>query len=262
MQSWKTREITKIVKQVLGFLGTASAVVIVAGHSSPQDFVPDVCQKGFSWREGCYELFWVLWRAVADLWIMYEEIYFACDLSFVTPFEVRFKVLGSWRIILCYNNDLEVKCIQENMNIMFTYDMFYEKIIESLYNHEFNGYYVLTKSVTKCCDKILWWVKLNLKCVYNYKMIYNYMLLMLRCIVQSENYCDCLMCCRIWFEVELVVDITLMGCCCIVIHHMFQWLICGLCSGDKFLIHKWGSMMSVIPQNFPYLSQSSYGSWL
>lgn len=38
---------------------------------------------------------------------------------------------------------------------MFTYDMFYEKIIESLYNHEFNGYYVLTKSVTKCCDKIL-----------------------------------------------------------------------------------------------------------
>lgn len=49
-------------------------------------------------------------------WFLYQARHFVCNLSFVTPFEVRFKVLGRWRVILRHSNALEVICIYEDGN--------------------------------------------------------------------------------------------------------------------------------------------------
>ena len=108
------------------------------------------------WGKIAKHHFWVLESAMHGC---RSSLDFEHNLSFLTLFEARFKVLDSWRVTLLDNNALEIKHVHENMNDVFYLWKSYEMIIDQLYHDEFEGCYELAKSVKNYCDKILWGIQ-------------------------------------------------------------------------------------------------------
>lgn len=147
----------------------------------------------------------------------------------MTRFEARSKALGRWHVILSCNRDLEDKYIHENMNDMFT--------CRGIIIWLSNKYIIMNLRVVMYSwgmlqivgMKVLWWVIYYVKYRYDYKMSCNYILLRLRCVVWSENYCGFLIWYNIWFEVELVVFLHLYVvsiCLASILVKLSSWVVC------------------------------------